>query len=670
MPELKTLTIGGTAYDSFVDKDARQQIEKLKIDESVYPALYVTAIGDFDLSSDSGAYLSEFSPDWQTINDAYNGGQTIRFKFQTLNLDSLMLENIFYDGSTMRFGGVYPEESKTFSAEITDGGIARISWEMSDFMPAVIKTTDPSNSGTLDYSSGFAAETKPREISLFGESWQGATPTSASPSNIQSIFDSIFAINEDSAKISLYLRGIKNDSGDWVARDEITVKDGSVHLTERVGELTIKSDFAGWTVLTVGSQNLVVAVDPTRMVDADGKNAGATKNSPMLCSHFEVRVGLAHNDISADQATNNENYLYFKVPVSSIGYSGKDKAEALAAWKNWLYVNEPKLVYIRKTPIETDITETETGRALLAMMKEYPYINWLFDGDASISYHVNVEKSIDDVLQKMDAVDDRVDRVDAKIDEIGRQIGVATTVKKVLFLGDSITAGSNGGESWVNDFLAKINGELVANVAVGGAVLADIDNTAYDGNPQSNTPVSNVLGNQVQKILNNDYEAPDIIMISVGTNSGIRIKETVTDADVASGYSSIKDTYYKNNELVPLDDVVRTTDAGAFRYASETLHKKYPNAVIFWCSPIHSADTNRRPNKIYSWHKSLELATEYTGQRNIDTLRCGVFATNKNLDESYEDFIPDGLHLNKRGANKVACYNAEKVNATILPKNV
>lgn len=669
MPELKSLTIGGTTYDSFIDKEARQALEAGG-GESGASVLYVTAIGDFSFSDDSGAYLSEFSPNWQTINDAYNGGQTIRFKFQTLNLDSLMLENIFYDGSTMRFGGVYPEESKTFSAEITDGGIARISWEKSDFMPAVIKTTDLSNSGTLDYSSGFAAYTKPRDISLLGKSWQDSTPTSASPSNIQSLFDSVFTINEDSAKISFYLRGIKNEAGDFVARDEITVKDSVVTLTERVGELTIKSDFAGWTVLTVGSQNLVVAVDPTRMTGDDGKNAGAMKNSPMLCSHFEVRVGLAHNDISADQATNNENYLYFKVPVSSIGYSGKDKTEALSAWKSWLDFEKPKLCYIRKTPVVTEITETETGRDLLDMMKTYPSISWLFDGDVAISYNVNIEKSLEDVLQKVVDAEDRIAIAEAQIDELGRQIGMPTTEKKVLFLGDSITAGSNGGVSWVDDFLTKINGNLVANVAVGGARLADVEGTEYDGDPQSGNATNNVLGNQVQKIINNNYEAPDIIMISVGTNSGIRIKETVTDADVSSGYSSIKDTYYQSNELVPLDEVDRKTDAGAFRYASETLHSLYPNAVIFWCSPIHSADANRRPNKIYSWHKSLELATEYTGQRNIDTLRCGIFPTNKNEDDSYEDFISDGLHLNDRGANKVACYNAEKVNATILPKNV
>lgn len=225
--------------------------------------------------------------------------------------------------------------------------------------------------------------------------------------------------------------------------------------------------------------------------------------------------------------------------------------------------------------------------------------------------------------------------------------------KKLITLGDSITALGTGSTGWVKYFIEKTGCELVANVAVNGATLMDKSGTTYDGNPVfngSDNNVNNVLGNQVQKILNNSYEAPDIIMISIGTNDGISITK-----------DQIKSAYYdSSNNLISLDSVNRTTCAGAYRWCLEKLHTKYPNALIFWCTPIMGYQSTRSAENAMAYAESLRIATEYTGQMMIDTIRCGINGVNE-VSGANGQYLVDGLHPNVNGAKKIGYYNASKV---------
>ena len=212
---------------------------------------------------------------------------------------------------------------------------------------------------------------------------------------------------------------------------------------------------------------------------------------------------------------------------------------------------------------------------------------------------------------------------------------------KVITLGDSITALGTSDRGWVKYFLEKTNGELIANIAISSAVLSDYEDTVYDGNPQSNNQVNNVLGNQIQKIINNSYSAPDIILIAIGTNGGINISS-----------SDIKNAYYDSeNNLINLNDVNRKTNAGAYRYATEKLHELYPNAVIFWCTPIMGYQKTRNAESAIKFAESLRIATEYSGQIMIDTIRCGINGVNEKKGEVGE-YLQDGLHPNIAGAKK------------------
>lgn len=225
--------------------------------------------------------------------------------------------------------------------------------------------------------------------------------------------------------------------------------------------------------------------------------------------------------------------------------------------------------------------------------------------------------------------------------------------KKLITLGDSITALGTGNTGWIKYFIEKTNCQLVANVAVNSAVLADKNGTVYDGNPVFNGAdgdVNNVLGNQVQKIINNNYEKPDIIIIAIGTNGGISITQ-----------EQMKSVYYGDgNTLIPLENVDRTTSAGAYRWCLEKLHETYPNAIIFWCTPVHGAQDVRLAEGTMRNAESLRIATEYTGQIMIDTIRCGISGATErnNIDGEY---LADGLHPNINGAKKIGYYNASKV---------
>lgn len=233
---------------------------------------------------------------------------------------------------------------------------------------------------------------------------------------------------------------------------------------------------------------------------------------------------------------------------------------------------------------------------------------------------------------------------------------VDTRTFKVIALGDSITAFGTGSRGWLKYFKEKIPCEIIANTAVDGAWLNDKEAaTVYDGNPQPGNNNLNVLGNQVQKILNNNYDAPDLIMIAVGTNSGISISS-----------QDMYDVYYYNYQTVDLDNVDRTTSAGAYRWCLEKLHTKYPDAIIVWCSPIHGAEPSMKSaNQIAAWAESLRIATQYTGQQYIESYRCGINGW-KEVYNGEGEYLQDGIHPNAKGAKKLGYYNASQVKNILM----
>lgn len=251
----------------------------------------------------------------------------------------------------------------------------------------VEKTSPAAPEGTLEGSSKIVG------INAYGNSWLYGTPSTANKATICNLEYSVIDINdgEGFAEIAPTLRGIKNADGEWVARDEIIVKDGAVKYIQRIGELTLVASYS-WQQVQVTSNHFIVAVNTLSIPGAD-----VMKNAAMLCDHFTVYAGLDHTKLQLDEATNTTQTinLRFKVPLTV--------ASSVATWKTWLTENTPQLLYVRNTPIETDITDTETGKALLSLLTTYDTPSWLFDGDMSVTYRVDTTAALDALRDEVNA---------------------------------------------------------------------------------------------------------------------------------------------------------------------------------------------------------------------------------------------------------------------------
>jgi lysophospholipase L1-like esterase len=233
--------------------------------------------------------------------------------------------------------------------------------------------------------------------------------------------------------------------------------------------------------------------------------------------------------------------------------------------------------------------------------------------------------------------------------------------KKVLVLGDSNSALSgtsltDAKADWKHWFSEAVEPASLTCVAVGGATLCDKPDTVYDGNPYYNADdqSKNTFGNQVQKIINNQYDAPDAIIILYGMNDGV---QNLSDEDVEKAFMKS----YTGYEPLPLSEVDRTTYAGAFRYVNETLRNLYPNAVIAACTPIQQAEGARTYYKIQQTSDSVIKLARRMSLPLWDTgAESGIYAQYGDYGTSETQDLGDGLHTNGYGAQKLGRYIAGK----------
>ena len=210
--------------------------------------------------------------------------------------------------------------------------------------------------------------------------------------------------------------------------------------------------------------------------------------------------------------------------------------------------------------------------------------------------------------------------------------------KRILLFGDSITAQNN----WSRWFEASVKPSQLYNYAVGGASWCDpTSGVIYDG-----TATPNVIGNQVQKAINNSLANIDCIIILAGTNdTNVTFP---TDQDIESAF------FDDSMNAVALADVDKTTWQGAMRWSLEKLITTFPNAKIFVCSPVQRVYTSAEPVlSLYSTIKgkceTIEKMSKRMGVEFVDTEQCGISAC-RSL------YFADGLHPNVRGAEKIARY--------------
>lgn len=286
--------------------------------------------------------------------------------------------------------------------------------------PAIEKTGPVASHGTLeDFQSGDAVV----GITAYGDSWQTSVPTLTNKAIVNNLTSAKLDVNDGIVVIEQTIRGIKNAVGEWVARDEIIAKDGKVTLIERTGEVTLLGT-EPWQPGTSSSTNIIVGLDTNRISDAD-----VMKNADMLCDYFKVIPGSATATLQPSEATNANKTvnLQVKVPV--------DVCADVNAWKAWLNTKAPKIVYIRNTPVETDITDTETGAALLGLLATYEAFSWRFDGDMSVTYHSDTTKALEALREDLELqIGNLQEEVDGLQEGMSRYYGV----NQICTLSDAI----------------------------------------------------------------------------------------------------------------------------------------------------------------------------------------------------------------------------------------
>lgn len=227
-------------------------------------------------------------------------------------------------------------------------------------------------------------------------------------------------------------------------------------------------------------------------------------------------------------------------------------------------------------------------------------------------------------------------------------------------MGDSITRADTTEIGWIKYFNEIIKPSLKINVAVNGAKMCDqVKNQIYDGNPNLDNEQQNVIGNQVELVKNNknqnnsDYQNFDFIIIAGGTNDNPYTLNTNYD-NINSQFTD------EDGNYLPLENVDRTTFAGAMRYIYQTLQQLYPNAIIFFNTPTQTAVTSSgwwTTTKAFNINKIIKEICKRLSVNVLDTYKCGICGIYETENQDGRDLI-DGIHPNSNGAKKLGYYNA------------
>ncbi len=164
------------------------------------------------------------------------------------------------------------------------------------------------------------------------------------------------------------LRGVPNTTGGWLARDYIMVKDGAVKLVRECKEKTFDGTEV-WFPYNPGG----VDISSIGYTFYHILNDGAIGFQKSRCTHFKnvnnAWVAGYKDTYGIYSCSSSAGVKYFRAPDASI--------TTVDGFKAWLAeksaADDPvKLLYTLLAPTVEDITDTETGQALLALTLTAP----------------------------------------------------------------------------------------------------------------------------------------------------------------------------------------------------------------------------------------------------------------------------------------------------------
>jgi lysophospholipase L1-like esterase len=224
--------------------------------------------------------------------------------------------------------------------------------------------------------------------------------------------------------------------------------------------------------------------------------------------------------------------------------------------------------------------------------------------------------------------------------------GVTTTIpKKIVFMGDSITANTDG---WTKNLLQKIKFSSFLNLAVSGAAWRHTAGTTYDITGAGGG-VNNVIYNQVNKLIdrvtNLVTQKPDIVCILCGVNDG----------DVNMG--NISTAFTQNYPITGNAPGTILDTITAIRYNCELLLSTYPDLQIILTTPIQRGITDNAA--LFTISQGIKEAGERLSVTVIDCCsEVGIYGEREAISPYY---LSDTLHPNAKGDEKLAGFMATKL---------
>lgn len=272
-----------------------------------------------------------------------------------------------------------------------------------------------------------AVEGTPLALTLYGKCTETLTDSSAekSPDNpavitgigesgsvTVTVTDADGTAQEIAIPLSEPLYGIKHPTtGEWLVRDEIRVEDGRAFLIRNIGKTQITENAVS-IVVDAGNKTLptfYVIQDWTTYDKTYRCPAGLSKErmailSPLLKTGFNSRDTMPM-DIAIGYGGGYEKNFGIRISSATIGVTSEATVDEIkTAFRTWVSdynsTHDIKfdVYYLMKTSDTTDITDTEAGQALLALVSQNGATFTNSDGaDMEITYNRDINKALAEI---------------------------------------------------------------------------------------------------------------------------------------------------------------------------------------------------------------------------------------------------------------------------------
>ena len=272
-----------------------------------------------------------------------------------------------------------------------------------------------------------AVEGTPLALTLYGKCTETLTDSSAekSPDNPATITgigesgsvtvtvtDADGTAKEIAIPLSAPLYGIKHPTtGEWLARDEIRVEDGKVFLIRNIGKIQITENARNIAVYAGDKTfaEVYVIQDMATYGNTYGASGVHDKKRLAILSPL-LKSGLINNnntpkDIAIGYPGSYDRHICIRISRATLGVTSEATADEIkAAFKTWVSdynsTHDIKfdVYYLMKTADTTDVTDTEAGQALLALVSQNgDTITNSESADMEITYNRDINKALAEI---------------------------------------------------------------------------------------------------------------------------------------------------------------------------------------------------------------------------------------------------------------------------------